>query len=214
MNIKRKKGTYDMIKNLTGDILDILDNQGEKNDNIKQKIEDLITKEVKDMYFNNEAALDEICQINKIKYEKLGNDIKLKNLTLFFIAELTLLTKYNKYQDYYPEQRKEIENKLILEKSPYIKPLVNIIQKIMILKLFGIGYNPGEKNLFKEFLFDHDMNLDNLVNDILNKYKHLEIKLYGFELYYNYITKIQENKEFINKFLLNDYSLINANFNW
>ena len=214
MNIKRKKGTYDMIKNLTGDILDILDNQGEKNDNIKQKIEDLITKEVKDMYFNNEAALDEICQINKIKFEKLGNDIKLKNLTLFFIAELTLLTKYNKYQDYYPEQRKEIENKLILEKSPYIKPLVNIIQKIMILKIFGIGYNPGEKDLFKEFLFDHDMNLDNLVNDILNKYKHLEIKLYGFDLYYNYITKIQENKEFINKFLLNDYSLINSNFNW
>ena len=38
MSIKRKKGTYDMIKNLTGDILDILDNQGEKNDNIKQKI--------------------------------------------------------------------------------------------------------------------------------------------------------------------------------
>ena len=33
-----------MIKNLAGDILDILDNQGEKNDNIKQKIEDLITK--------------------------------------------------------------------------------------------------------------------------------------------------------------------------
>jgi len=118
MNIKRKKGTYDMIKNLTYDILDILDKQDEKENKEKEKdkkkdlkiiIEEHITEEVKSMFFNNEAALDEICQVNNIKYEKLSNDIKLKNLTVFFLTELNLLTRYTKYQDYYPEQRKEIE---------------------------------------------------------------------------------------------------------
>ena len=224
MNIKRKKGTYDMIKNLTYDILDILDKQEEKEKENKEKdkktdikliIEEHITEEVKSMYFNNEAALDEICQVNNIKYEKLSNDIKLKNLTAFFLTELNLLTRYTKYQEYDPEQRKEIENKLILEQSPFIKPLVNIIQKIVILNIFGIEYLPCEKNLFKEFLFDIEINMDNLVSDFLNKYKYLAIKLYGFDLYYNYNTKIiKNNKEFIYKFLLNDYSLINDNFIW
>ena len=219
MNIKRKKGTYDMIRNLTGDILDMLDKKDEKVDkekknDLKITIDDHITNEVKSMYFNNEAALDEICQVNNIKYEKLGNDVKLKNLTAFFLSELNLLTKYTKYQDYDPEQRKEIENKLILEKSPFIKPLVNIIQKIVILNIFEIGYISAEKNLLKEFLFDIDMNLDNLVNGFLNKYKNLAIKLFGFDLYYNYNNKIKENKEFIYKFLLNDYSLTNTKFEW
>ena len=219
MNIKRKKGTYDMIKNLTYDILDMLDKQDkqdekDKNVDLKKNIEEHIINEVKSMYFNNEAALDEICQVNNIQYEKLGNDIKLKNLNSFFLSELNLLTKYSKYTDYDSEQRKEIENKLILEKSPFIHPLVNIIQKIVILNLFEIEYISEEKNLLKEFLFDQDLNLDNLVNDILSKYKNIAIKLYGFDLYYNYIVQIKENKDFIYKFLLNDYSLINVNFFW
>ena len=166
------------------------------------------------MYFNNEAALDEICQVNNIQYEKLSNDVKLKNLNTFFLNELNLLTKYSKYQEYAPEEKKEIENKLVLEKSPFVKPLVNIIQKIVILDIFEIGYQPSEKNLLKEFLFDQELNLDNLVNDILNKYKNISIKLYGFDLYYNYAAKIKENKNFIYKFLLNDYSLLSINFIW
>ena len=92
--------------------------------------------------------------------------------------------------------------------------MVNIIQKIVMLNIFEIGYISSEKNLLKEFLFDIDMNLDNLVNGFLNKYKNLAIKLFGFDLYYNYNNKIKENKEFIYKFLLNDYSLINTKFEW
>ena len=219
MNIKRKKGTYDMIKNLTYDIVDMLDKKEKQEDkekkvDLKKNIEDHILNEIKSMYFNNEAALDEICQVNNIQYEKLSNDVKLKNLNTFFLNELNLLTKYSKYQEYDPEEKKEIENKLVLEKSPFVKPLVNIIQKIVILDIFEIGYQPSEKNLLKEFLFDQELNLDNLVNDILNKYKNISIKLYGFDLYYNYATKIKENKNFIYKFLLNDYSLLSINFIW
>ena len=62
------------------------------------------------MYFNNEAALDEICQVNDIPYEKIGNDVKLKSLTSFFITRLQNLLSYNKPQNYNPENRKSIQN--------------------------------------------------------------------------------------------------------
>ena len=166
------------------------------------------------MYFNNEAALDEICQVNKIKYENLNNDVKLKNLTTFYINELNILTKYSKYQDYEPDQRKEIENTLMLYYSPFIKPLLGIIQKIIIMNIFEFEYKVENKDLLKEFLFDNSINMDNFVNEVLNKYKNLAIKLYGFNLYYEYIKKNEKNKDIMYKFLINDYCLLGADFSW
>ena len=209
MNIKRQKGSYDLLKNLTYDILDMLDKYyvkyQEKTDENKERdkklekkekekvndgsadivknIDDYITKEIKSMYFDNEAALDEICQVNEIPYEKLGNDVKLKSLTLFFIAKLQNLLSYNKPQNYNPEKRKGIENELKINLSPYIKPLLNIIHKIMILNIFEIDYNKDKISLIKEFLFDNKLSLEILVNDLLNKCRTNSMKIYSIDQY-------------------------------
>ena len=235
MNIKRQKGSYDILRNLTSDILDILDKKYtqdqeksdekdkkvekkdkivETNTDIIKNIEDHITNEIKSMYFNNEAALDEICQVNDIPYEKLGNDVKLKSLTSFFITRLQNLLSYNKPQNYNPESRKSIQNNIFLNLSPYVKPLISIIHKIMILNIFEIDYNKEQLPLFKEFLLDNKLSLEALVNDLLNKCRTISMKIYATELYYNYIMKHNDYKSFIHKYLLNDYSIFNSEFKW
>ena len=239
MNIKRQKGTYDMIKILTIDILDTLDKytqiqekadenkEKEKKEDIKEKeikketeldiiknIENHINDELKSMYFNNEAALDEICQVNNLPYEKLSNDIKLKSLITFFNEKLQNLTNYKQPMNYLPENRKSIENNLLINISPYIKPLINIIHKIMILNIFEIKYNKEKIALFKEFILDNKLSLENLVNNLLNKCRTISMKVYAIELYNNYILKYKTYKSFMNKFLLNDYSLLNSEFKW
>ena len=133
------------------------------------------------MFFNNDAALDEICQVNEIQFEKKGNDVKLKSLTVFFKEKLQNLINYKKPQDYIPENRKSILNNLLLNLSTYVKPLINIIHKIMILNIFEIDYNKEKIPLFKEFLFDKKLSLETLVNNLLNKCRSTSMKVYAIE---------------------------------
>ena len=84
----------------------------------------------------------------------------------------------------------------------------------MILNIFEIDYNKEKIPLFKEFLFDKKLSLETLVNNLLNKCRSTSMKVYAIEQYKNYLIKHKNHKSFMNKFLLNDYSVLNSEFKW
>jgi hypothetical protein len=84
----------------------------------------------------------------------------------------------------------------------------------MILNIFDIDYNVDKVNLFKEFLLDNKLSLEALVNDLLNKCRNISMKIYGIDLYNNYLKKHKDFSSFMHTFLLNDFSVLHSAFKW
>ena len=182
MNMKREKTTFDNIRNYINDSISILDSDND-NDCI-DRINNLITDDLHSLYFSNEDALNEICDVNGIlPQQSISLESKLKILTSFFLSKVDSIINYNNISQYKKTPKKEIEMKIV-QISPYVRIPLEIITKLVLLLSIDRVDND---EIIRKFIVDKNIyNVEEIKTLIVMKYKLSAIMKYGIEKFSDY----------------------------
>ena len=224
INIKRKKTTFDIIRNLVDDSIEIVKNKDSNNNNkekeinkeknkfeILEKIQNHIKEELKNQFFSNEEALIEICEVNKILIEKSNSEIMLKSLNSFIYKQVDNIINFNEIKKL---DKNKIEHKIKFTISPYIQIPLLIIHKLLFLHYYNNNTNLNFEKFFDFLLNFEQFNLNNVLYYVNNKFLTKNLHIYGLKLYNYIFNEANKNFDFNQKFYYNNYSILSSNFSF